>query len=519
MSDNESIIDDYELVNCISTGNLSQIWEVKQVSSGQQLAMKLLLPEAFAEGEYKRALKQEASVAKNLEHPNIIRVFDVVVNRKHAYFIMEYFRAPNLKNMIRNDLTGARVRARRMMECVCQALAAMQEQGLVHRDIKPDNILINKGSEVRLIDFSLTTKSAGALAKVLSSKKRTSIQGTRTYLAPEVIKREPTTFAADMYSLGITFYEVLAGRPPFISGNPNELLMMHIRETPEKPSGFHDNVTPEADNLVMRMLAKKPKDRPENMQELFAEIRSLKIFKTDPEEYARAKAQAAEANYKDSMAHRLDSRSDADRTPEEKAAAAEVAREKAKKRAEILAKSKKSAAESQKKPAAASAAPQQPAPQQPAPPPMQQPMAPGYGMPGYPAPPMPGYPQMPPQMYPQQPYGMPPGYPPGQGGAPYPMPPGMPQQPGMPPQQAPPQPQQQPPQQPPQQQPVQPPAGAQPPQQQPPQQQPQQPAAAKEEVLETPRKVVREKPKSRPPVKQDANPDEIPLMDELPDVL
>lgn len=165
MSDNESIIDDYELVNCISTGNLSQIWEVKQVSSGQQLAMKLLLPEAFAEGEYKRALKQEASVAKNLEHPNIIRVFDVVVNRKHAYFIMEYFRAPNLKNMIRNDLTGARVRARRMMECVCQALAAMQEQGLVHRDIKPDNILINKGSEVRLIDFSLTTKSAGALAQ------------------------------------------------------------------------------------------------------------------------------------------------------------------------------------------------------------------------------------------------------------------------------------------------------------------------------------------------------------------
>ncbi|QDU37056.1 Serine/threonine-protein kinase PknB [Maioricimonas rarisocia] len=508
MADNESIIDDYELVNCISTGNLSQIWEVKQVSSGQQLAMKLLLPEAFAEAEYKRALKQEAAIAKNLEHPNIIRVFDVVVNRKHAYFIMEYFRAANLKNMIRNDLTGTRVRARRMMECVSQALAAMQEQGLVHRDIKPDNILINKGSEVRLIDFSLTTKSAGALAKVLSSKRRTSIQGTRTYLAPEVIKREPTTFAADMYSLGITFYEVLTGRPPFISGNPNELLMMHIRETPEKPSGFHDNVTPEADNLVMRMLAKKPKDRPANMQELFAEVRSLKIFKSDPEEYARAKAEAAEATYKDSMAHRLDSRSDADRTPEEKEAAAGVAREKAKRKAEILAKSKKSAADSLKKPGD-SKAPQQPAAAQPQQPP-QQPMPPGYGMPGYPMPPMPGYPQMPPQMYPQQPYGMPPGYPPGQGGAPYPMPPG-----GMPPQQ-PGAPQQAPPQQPAppaggQQQPQQPPP--QTPAQQPPQQPPQQ-----QEVQKTPPKPAREEPQKKKPAKPKADPDEIPLMDELPDV-
>src|SRR5262249_36284951 len=190
--------------------------------------MKLLLPESLKESEFKNALKHEAAVGKSLDHPNIIRILDLRVTKQNAYFIMEYFRAPNLKSMLRNDLTSAQVRAKKMMECISQALTHMHEKGWVHRDIKPDNILINKGSEIRLIDFGLAAHPKSLIGKLLSSKKRTAIQGTRTYLAPELIERKPLSISSDIYALGITFYEVLTGRPPFVSGNPNDLLMMHV---------------------------------------------------------------------------------------------------------------------------------------------------------------------------------------------------------------------------------------------------------------------------------------------------
>ncbi len=397
MSEATSNVDGYELINCIATGNVSQIWEAKQVATGQTVAMKLLLPESLADPEQKAALKHEAAVGKSFDHPNLIKVFDVSVKKKHAYFTMELFRAPNVKTMLRNELVAVQARSKKIFECTAQALAQMHEKGWVHKDVKPDNILTTKASEVRLIDFSLATRAATAVTKMLSSKKRTIIQGTRTYIAPELIRREATTPAADIYSFGITLYEVLTGRPPFIHRNPDELLMAHVRDRPEKPSGYNHNVSSEADALIARLLAKKPKERHANMQEVFAELRSIKLFKTDVEEFAKARDQAADTRFKDSMGHRLQSRTDAERTPEERRAAAEEAAKRKAKVAKRAATAKKGAAPAQ------SAAP---VPAPPAYPPAGYP-PPGYPPPGYPPPgypaPLPGYPAMP---------GYPPGYPP-----------------------------------------------------------------------------------------------------------
>ena len=125
-----TIIDDYELLNCLATGNISQIWEVKQVSSSQTFAMKLLLPEALANPDHKASLKHEASVGKKFDHPNIIRINELKFTKKHGYFIMEYFRAPNLKSMLRSDLTGARMRVKKMMECVTPGACAHAREGV-----------------------------------------------------------------------------------------------------------------------------------------------------------------------------------------------------------------------------------------------------------------------------------------------------------------------------------------------------------------------------------------------------
>jgi serine/threonine-protein kinase len=429
-----TIIDDYELVNCLATGNISQIWEVRLVSSSQTFAMKLLLPEALANPDHKASLKHEATVGKKFDHPNIIRILDLKISKKHGYFIMEYFRAPNLKSMLRSDLTGARVRVRKLMECVSQALAHMHEKGWVHRDVKPDNILISKSSEVRLIDFSLSAPPKGGVGRLLHSKKSATISGTKTYLPPELIQRQPLSVSADIYSLGVTLYEILCGRPPFISGSPNDLLMMHVRDRPEKPSGWNDNVTSECDAFVLSMLAKKPKDRPANMQEIFAAVRNLKFFKVDADEHARARASKQEDDFSKSLSARLESRVDAGRNEEERqAVAAEQKRIKEQRAAAMEAAKKRLAKKSgtpvpEKKPAAAAPQPAAPAAMAP----------PGYGFApaGYPGQMMPGYapmPGMPMPGMPMAPMGMPmPGMPmPGMPMPGMPMP-GQPM-PGMPP--------------------------------------------------------------------------------------
>jgi len=346
------------------------------------------------------------------------------VSKQNAYFIMEYFRAPNLKSMLRTDMTGAQVRAKKMMECVSQALAHMHERGWVHRDIKPDNILINKGSEIRLIDFGLAAHPKSIIGKLLSSKKRTAIQGTRTYLAPELIERKPLSISSDIYALGVTFYEVLTGRPPFVSGNPSDLLMMHVRDQPEKPSGYNSNVSPECDTFVLSMLAKKPNKRPGSMQEVFAVVRNLRFFNTDAEEAGRIRAAEAEDRYAKSLSARLDSRVDAGRTVEEKAVvAAEVkkgrddAEKKRKERLAKIAKAEKGTAP--QKPTPASAPAYAPMPQMPAYPAPGMPM-PGMPMPGYPGYGYPGAMPMPPAGFPVPGYGQPgmPGMPPVMPGAP-----------------------------------------------------------------------------------------------------
>jgi serine/threonine protein kinase len=406
-------LDDYDLINCLATGNSTQVWEVKQKSSGQQFAMKLLLPEAFKDPEQKASLKHEATVGKLFDHPNIIRIFDLVMSKKQGYFIMEFFRSVNLKQMLRGERPAVQARLKKILEGLTQALAHMHEKGWIHKDIKPDNILLTKGSEVKLIDFSLASKPSGGLTKLMGGSKSMVIQGTRTYIAPELIRRKPLTVSADVYSLGITFYEVVTGRPPFVHSNPNELLMAHVKDSPERPSGFNSNITPEADALIMRMLSKKPEGRPGSMQELFAEVRNLKIFKEDPEEHAKEQAKKAEDKFQDSMDSRLDSRSDAGR---DRSAAPAPAKAKPK----VLATSVgKPAALPPSKAQAPAAAPAAAAPQ----------MPPGYPPPGYPQQFPPGYPpQMPPG------YGYPPGYapPPGAAVPPGAAPPGWP--PGYPPQ-------------------------------------------------------------------------------------
>lgn len=460
MSEAELVIDGHELTNCIATGNFSQIWEATLPGSGKTVAMKMLLPEGLADSEQVKMFKHEVNVVQQFEHPNIISYIDSAITKKQAYYTMEYFRSSNLKSLIRADLHAVHLRAQKLMECCAQAFAYMHEKGWIHKDIKPDNILLTKGGEVRVIDFSLASKPASSVGHMMKRKKNIVIQGTRTYIAPELIRREKLTPSADIYSLGVLFYEALTGRPPFMGGTPNELLMMHVRDQPDLPSSYHPNVHPEADALILKMLKKKPADRHESMQEVFSEARQVKLFRQDPEEYKKAKLAKLAAEQETSVDQRLDSRADASRTASGTPAPAKPAPKPAAPAAEAPA----SPAPTQQPAAPQPPAPQQPAmPQQPGQyPPMQQPMMPQQPAAHYPM----QHGMMPPGQYPpgQFPPGQfPPGqFPPGMPGQYQPMPPqpGVqdPGQPAVPPQQTQGQPPAAPPANSPQQQPAAPPS-------------------------------------------------------------
>lgn len=312
MSESQTVIGGYELKNCIASGASTQIWEVTQQGATVPFAMKLLLPDAFKTPEARNVLKHEFKVGQSFEHPGLIRLHKLEVNRDHGFFIMDYFRAPSLKAQISANLAETQSRFKKIAEAVCQAFVHMNEKGWMHRDVKPDNILVNKTGEVRVIDFSLAMRVASGLMKMLTGKKKI-IKGTRTYIAPEVILKKPPTIQSDIYSLGVTLFEIITGVPPFAGIDPSDLLKKHIGEAAAPPSISNSNITTELDAVILKMLAKKPKDRPADMREVMSIIRNVKCFKEDPMELYERKIKDAKANESLSVDKRLDSRADADR--------------------------------------------------------------------------------------------------------------------------------------------------------------------------------------------------------------
>ncbi|MDA0285231.1 MAG: serine/threonine-protein kinase [Planctomycetota bacterium] len=437
-------IDDYILIAPVASGKSATVWEVMHEQSNQMFAMKLLNQNSMQDPDERTLLKQEAKIGSLMEHPNLIRNHGVVIRKTECYLLMDLFKTPNLKAFIHSAPQLVHMNFRQLVEGICAGLGHMHGKGWVHRDLKPENILLNRAGEVRLIDFSLAVRAASGIGKLLGGSKG-PIRGTRTYLAPETIKKEATTPATDIYSLGITFFESLTGTVPFKGETPQDLLKKHIAAVPPLPSMLNERITPEMDRLILKMLAKKPKDRHQSMDELAQDFKNLNVFKVEEvdeeqvakerEEQKRREASGGDLSavqsdeLRELMGTRRDSRSDAriqamiHGNPamrreyeaiqlEQKQAEAKRAAER-KRRADAGSAPKGNTKPVEKKKIKKNRPPQQPMMSAP------MPMPPGYGM----------SPQ-------QMPYGMPPqGYP--QPGMPMQQP-GMPmQQPGMPMQQLP----------------------------------------------------------------------------------
>jgi serine/threonine-protein kinase len=273
----EEMVGGYRLLKHLVTGQTSQVWEVVEGNSGRHFALKLLLPEKAADPLMRRFLLHEAEVGKALAHPNIIRIVTVGRSADNPYFVMEFFPAGNLKlRIMRKEKDFLREKAQDILKQAATALAFMNTKGWVHRDVKPDNLLVNSAGELRIIDFALAQRIPTGWAKVFRRKQKP--QGTRSYMSPEQIRGLALDGRADVYSFACTAYELVTGRTPFRAGSNQELLQKHISEKPVTPHLYNADVTKEFAELVLQMLSKKKEDRPRDFHDVLMKMRTMKVF-------------------------------------------------------------------------------------------------------------------------------------------------------------------------------------------------------------------------------------------------
>jgi serine/threonine protein kinase len=273
-------IDTYRLLNLMMTGQTSQVWESTELSSGRHFAIKMLLPEHARSPMQRHYLFHEYHVGKQVTHPKIIKMLDLRRDPEHPYVIMEFFPSTNLKLRLMHKDPFVRENLKEIIEQTANALAYMHSKGWVHRDVKPDNILVASSGEVRLIDFALAQRVRKRKKNLFGRMKKSGrAQGTRSYMSPEQIRAEALDARADVYSLGITIYELLTYRPPFRAASAQDLLVKQLFEKPASPLQYNADVASEMADLVMKMLEKKPEDRPPDMEAFLMQFRKVPIFK------------------------------------------------------------------------------------------------------------------------------------------------------------------------------------------------------------------------------------------------
>jgi len=274
-------IGDYKIVRTILQGQGAIVLEVVQEGSNRRYALKELLPAKAKDPAERKIFEVEAKLGMLLQHPNLVQVHAYVKDKKAPYFVMDYFPSTTMRLILVKEYDTYKTRLKRIIEQSAAGLAYLHDKGWAHRDIKPENVITNKSAETRLIDYSLALKVPKGLGKLFAGKP--ICQGTPTYMSPEQILRKPVSFEADIYSLGIMMYEFACKKPPFRADSRQALLKKHIDATPSALTSHDSNITPEYSELVLRMIKKKPADRPKSVHEILSSLSRIKIFKDDPD--------------------------------------------------------------------------------------------------------------------------------------------------------------------------------------------------------------------------------------------
>lgn len=266
-------IGEFQVIRRLGVGAMADVYLAEQPSLRRQVALKLLRPELADDQTYLERFRREAQAAAKLVHANIVQIYEVGSQNGLHYIAMEYVPGLNLRQWLQKNGPADLRTALIIMRQVASALAKAADEGIVHRDIKPENILITPNLEVKVADFGLARLRLGEEALELTRVGMT--MGTPLYMSPEQIQGKPLDIRSDIYSFGVTCYQLLTGEPPFKGDNAMVVGVLHLTKPPEPLQSHRPDLPAQFCRLVHQMLAKDPSDRFSSPKVLLAELRKI----------------------------------------------------------------------------------------------------------------------------------------------------------------------------------------------------------------------------------------------------
>jgi serine/threonine-protein kinase len=283
MTTPQHLSDRYEIGEILGFGGMSEVHLARDVRLHRDVAVKVLRADLARDPSFYLRFRREAQNAAALNHPAIVAVYDTGEAETAAgplpYIVMEYVNGVTLRDIVHTDGPLPTTRAIEIIADACQALNFSHQHGIIHRDVKPANIMISDANAVKVMDFGI----ARALSDAGNSVTQTAaVIGTAQYLSPEQARGESVDARSDVYSLGCVLYELLTGEPPFVGDSPVAVAYQHVREDPVPPSRRHGGISADLDAVVLKALAKNPENRYQTAAEMRTDL--VRVHNGEPPE-------------------------------------------------------------------------------------------------------------------------------------------------------------------------------------------------------------------------------------------
>ena len=263
----------YELDGIVGRGGMAEVFRARDIRLDRIVAVKTLREDLARDATFQARFRREAQSAASLNHPSIVAVYDTGEDMSEPahvpYIVMEYVDGRTLRELLRDDRRLLPERALEITDGVLRALDYSHRHGIVHRDIKPGNVMLTRTGEVKVMDFGIARAVSDAQATMTQTAQ---VIGTAQYLSPEQARGERVDARSDLYSTGCLLYELLTGRPPFLGDSPVAIAYQHVRENPVPPSQLDPDIPAWADSIVLRAMAKDPADRYQSAADMRTDI-------------------------------------------------------------------------------------------------------------------------------------------------------------------------------------------------------------------------------------------------------
>ncbi|MEN6429433.1 MAG: protein kinase, partial [Coriobacteriales bacterium] len=259
----------YRVTERIGSGGMADVYKAVDEVLGRTVAVKVLHPRYAAESNFIARFRQEASAAANLSHPSIVNIYDWGQDNGTYYIVMEYVKGTDLKTLVEQNGPLDPMRAADYAAQVCSALAVAHGYDIIHRDIKPQNIVLTPDGTLKVMDFGI------ARAGNTTMTQTGSVLGTAQYISPEQAQGRPLGPASDLYSLGVTLYELVTGRLPFDGDTPVAVALKQVNEEPVPPRRIRPSIPPSLEAVILRAMRKDPAERYASASEMRDDLKRV----------------------------------------------------------------------------------------------------------------------------------------------------------------------------------------------------------------------------------------------------